>query len=352
MQEEFVTVVAGGANWSAFRRVMVRAAFNEGARSFHIDIAAEPVPSAAFAAFGAGQQISILFTGDLVLAGYVDRYQPKIGEHNQAEIAVSGRSKSQDLIDSSGKHKTGRFDNKTIVEIMKEVNTTSAEITTDQELEKIPFYQLVQGETIFRLGEKLARSQGLTLTGDPDGKLRVTKAGSQRNGPIIEGQNMKIGEADHNWSGRHSKIIVRGQRPFGHGEEALEIEAIATDSAVKRERPVIVIADDDTDKKRAKKRANTRRDREAGNSLKANVTLEAFHDDGGKLWTPGALTFLESPFLAIQQDMLIESATYTQDRDSGSLCVLGLVDPRAYGGKGGKGGSAGDGWDTSAGGEE
>jgi prophage tail gpP-like protein len=113
---------------------------------------------------------------------------------------------------------------------------------------------------------------------------------------------------------------------------------------------VIVIHDGDTDKKRAKKRAGTRRDREAGNSLKANVTVQGFRDDGGTLWEPGALVFLESPFARRASGYGDRTVTFSQDRKDGSLSVLSLVDPRALGGKGGKGGKAGGAWASDAGG--
>lgn len=348
MGPEVVTVAAGGRVWTAFRRVMVRAAINEAARSFQLEIAAEPSASATAWVFKAGTQIDILFNGDLVFRGFVDRYKPSIREHSHAEISVSGRSKGQDAIDSSAIHKTGRFKNKTPLEILQELDKFKIGYTTDQKLEKVPHYQITPGETVFRVGEKLLRAQGLQQSGQPDGSIKITKASDRRHaGALIEGKNIKSAEADHNWSNRHSEVVVRGQRPYGHGPDALEIEATARDNAVDRYRPVVVIQSSDTDKKRAKKRAKNRRDREAGNSLKASVTVQGFRDDSGKLWTPGDLVFLQSDFLAVAQDMLIENATFSQDRSGGSETVLALVDPRAYDGKGKKGGKSNKAWETS-----
>lgn len=347
MGPEFVTIRAGGAAWSAFERVMVEASFKNAAREFHIDIAAEPGPMPTAGTFAAGTEIEIYFNGDLALRGYVDRYKPSISEHETAKIAVSGRSKSQDLIDSSAVHKTGRFEKKTPAEIGQELDKAGVGVKTDRQLDKVPHYQLTPGETVFRAIEKLCRAQGMTITCPPDGSMLITDASQAKRhaGGLIESRNIKTADADHNFAGRHSKVIVRGQRPFGHGDESLAIEAVATDDAMKRQRPVIVFQDDDTEKGgRAKKRAKRRRDAEAGNSLRANVTVQGFRDDGGKLWTPGYLVFVDSPFLAISQDMLVEKATFSQSRGQGSETVLQLVDPRAYNGKGGKGGKAGKAW--------
>jgi prophage tail gpP-like protein len=352
LNDEVVTVIAGGAQWTAWRRVMVRASFKDAARSFQIIAAAEPGGAATAWTFKAGTQVDILFNGSLACRGYVDRYQPKIGEHNKAEITISGRSKSQDFIDSSAVHETGQFKDKTPQEIGAALDKFGVGITTDEQLDKVPVYRITPGETAFRCIEKLCREQGVFSVGQADGSIKITKGGKKKHaGAIIEGVNMKEGEADHNWAGRHSDITVRGQKPYGHGEDALQIEGIARDAEVGRYRPVIVVHDGDTDKNRAKKRAATRRDREAGNSLKANVTVQGCHDDGGELWEPGALIFTESPFLDVSQDMAIETMVLSQDRKDGSLSVLSLVDPRALGGKGGKGGSAGDAWGSDAGSE-
>lgn len=349
MGPEFVTLLAGGMQWSGFEKVMVRAAFTESARTFNVTIAAEPVPSVAAWAFKAGTAVDILFNGALACRGYVDRYQPRLGEHSQAQIMVSGRSKGQDMIDSSAEHSTGRFKQKTPAEIGQELDKFGIGISTDEALDKVD-YQLTPGETVFRCLEKLCRSQGVFMPAQPDGSVLITRAKGSHAGALIEGANLKAGEADHNWSGRHSKVIVRGQRPYGSGPDALQIEAIAQDAEVGRNRPVIVVQDDDTDKKRADKRAKHRRDREAGNSLKANITVQGFRDDGGMLWTPGRTVFVDSAFLDIHQAMAIDVATFTQARGHGSETVLQLVDPRALGGQSGKGGTSGAAWATGAGG--
>jgi prophage tail gpP-like protein len=350
LNDEIVTVSAGGGLWSAWERVMVRASFQEAARSFSIEAAAEGGAFTTAASFRAGTDVSIMFNGDLACKGYVDRYQPKIGHHDQAIITISGRSKAQDFIDSSADHDTGQFKDKDPKEIASELDKFGVGIATDEQLKKVPIYRITPGESAFRCLEKLCREQGVFPVGQPDGSIKITKGGKEtHSGAIMEGVNMLIGEADHNWSGRHSDIKVRGQQPYGHGEDALQIEGIARDAEVGRYRPVIIVHDGDTDKDRAKKRASTRRDREAGNSLKANVTVQGFRDDGGKLWTPGALIFLQSTFLDIAQMMAIETVTYSQARKDGSLSVLSLVDPRALGGKGGKGGSANAAWGSGAG---
>lgn len=345
---EVVTITAGDGSYTAFEEVHVHAAFNKAARSFSFEVAAELGASATNAIFTVGTEVSVSANGDLLLKGFVDCREPSFAAI-RAIISVSGRSCSADLIDGSAEHDTGYFENKDPKEIGDEVSSeySNTGFDTDQQLDKLEQYSLTQGESCYRCVEKLARQQGMTLAGTADGRINITKAGSKRQGgSLIEGQNILFGTAHHNGSNRHSKIVVRGQRPFGHGDDNVQIEATEEDGAVKRHRTIIIIQDEDTTKDRAKKRAKNRKDRAAGNALKASIGVQGFHDDSGQLWEPGNLVWTESPFLDIAQDMLIESVDYRQN-DGGSIATLNLTDPRSYGGEGsaGKGNKSGDDWD-------
>lgn len=342
---EVVTIDVDGVPWTAFESITVEAAFNDAARSFSFIAAFEAGKSATNAIFVKGRELSISANGDLLLAGAVNRKQPLL-EPKKAQLTVSGRSLSQDLVDGSAEHDTGDFEDKDPLQIGQEIASKyRPRFESDQQLHKVEQYKLTQGESCFRCIEKLARQQGMTLAGTPEGNINITKAdGAKRHaGGLIEGQTILKGGADHNDANQHSEITMRGQRPFGHGAEAIEIEKIARESGVKRHRPLIVIQDNDTTPERTKKRVTNLRDRKAGDALKASVVVQSFRDQSGQVWTPGWLVWMESPTLDIAQDMLIERATYQQD-DGGSITTLSLVDPRSYGGKGGKGNQSGSEW--------
>ncbi|HEY5306089.1 MAG TPA: hypothetical protein VIJ52_05400 [Pseudolabrys sp.] len=350
MSEEIVTISADGQRWTGFTDVHVHASFSHAARSFGFKIAAEFGVADTLWRFAAGTPIEIFLSNDLVCRGYVDRYQSEAVGHKKADISISGRSRAQDFIDSAAIHDTGEFLNKTPLEIAQALDKFGVGITSDQTLDKVPVYRITPGETAFNAVEKLARSAGVWLSGQADGSISITVAGQGRNSPVIEGKNMLAGKVDHNWANRHSHVIVRGQRVSGSGPQAMEISAESHDSNLQRFRPTSIVHDGDTDKDRVKVRADHRRDSEAGNSLKAHVSVQGFHDEGGKLWSPGNLVFLESPALGVAQDMAISSIEFEQSRTRGSLSQLSLVDPRALGAKSGrKGGKQEKSWASTAG---
>lgn len=333
--------------YTGFESVTVHAAVNKAARTFQAVLAAELGASATNAIFSTDSNVSITTNGEVLFTGIIDQKEAEI-EPESASITISGRSLSADLIDSSAMHETGYFENQDPLQIAQAISQgIGAQWQSDQPLDKLDQYKLQWGETCYRCVEKMIRDQGLTITGTKDGNALITKAGTKRqSGMLIEGENIKRGSAIYNNSNRHSKITVRGQRPVGHGDQNLEIEATEQDSGVQRYRPILIVQDNDTTQQRAQKRAKNRKDRAAGNARKATILVQGFHDDSGQLWEPGNLVFTDSPFLDLAQDMLIESVEYRQD-DKGSVCTLSLVDPRAYGGEGsaGSGNKSGGEWD-------
>lgn len=341
---EFVTIETGGKVWSAFERVQVRAALNEAARTFSLEVAFEPGPAATAAVFKAGNPVTISSNGDRLVVGYVDRYRPVISA-TRAQASISGRSKAADAIDGAAIHKTGRFENKSLLDIAQELDKAKVGFESVAQLDKIAKAQLRPGETVFGFLERYARQQNVTLTGTAEGKINFYDAKNPKRhaGALQQGANLVQLEVDHDWSKRHSHYVVRGQKAVGTAVEQLEIEAVARDNAVERWRPIVIVEQKDTDDDRAKKRSKHHRDRSAGRSLSASATVQGFRDDAGQLWEPGRLIYVESAAGDIAADMLIETVDFTQDA-SGSLAVLSLVDPRAYNGKKGRGGKSGQEW--------
>lgn len=347
MGAEVITVEVGGTRYTAWKKAEIRASAKEAARSFTLLIAAEAGPTATAWIFAAGKAVKIYANGDLLVTGYVDRYHPSL-QANRAEITISGRSKSGDLVDSSADHKKGKFKKKKPSEIANTLAKPHDVKVEGHDDEEAIDHNVSPGKSVFREIELLVRQQGFTLMGTADGGVKVqnAKGAKKHAGGLVEGRNILEGSADHNWSNRHSSYTVVGQRGTGHGIDSLEIEQVVKDAGVTRNRPIVIVQQNDTTKDRAKKTAKNRRDKSAGESLKATIKTQGFRDEAGKIWTAGQLVWTESPFLQVTQDMYIESVDFLQD-ENGSITTLSLCDPRAHGGKGGKGSKSSENWKQS-----
>ena len=341
MGEEIVTVHAGGRIFPAWKSVRVTAGADQAARSFRLVAAAETGAAALFWTFAPGRQVEISANGDLLLAGYVDAIAPAL---KASEVTITGRSRSCDLVDCAALDETGWFEGRTPEEIGQALDAFGVGISSAAPLRAVD-YQLTPGETVHAAVEKLCRDQGVTPCGQADGSMRLLGPPAEKHaGGLFEGGNLLDLRARHDFSRRYSETIARGQRPIGHGAANLELQMTARDSALARYRPTLLIVDDDTDAGRLKTRAEQRRDRAAGQALKALASVQGFRDHAGRLFEPGWLIWTESAFCRIAQNMMIERVTYLQDDRSGSIANIDLVDPRAYGGKPGRGSRSGREW--------
>lgn len=349
MQSANVRVSVGGPFYTQWERIHVRASIKEAAREFNGCVAAE-LGSATATIFKLFTPVVIYEGDDLLFTGYVDERAPSVRANPaKAGIEVGGRSKAQDAIDCSCVHETGSFENMTLLEIAKALDKFGIGFTSDTQLDPIPYYQIQPGASLYREIERLCRDQGVTLAGQPDGSVKLTKAGAnppRQAQPLTEAV-MEHGSAHFRAQNRHSIIYVRGQSPTGNGADNLQIEATATDSTVPRYRPTVILPDGATDKTRAATRAANYRDQAAGEGIRARIATGGWRDSTGALWLPGNKVWTESDFLGLAQDMLIETVEYEKD-DHGSMTYLDLVDPRAHGGKSGKGSQSDGQWNMDS----
>lgn len=351
---EDVVITVGGEPWPDWETVTWTAAINEAARSLTFDVAvSDENMQRIHAVFKGRTEIVGRSNGDLFFTGKLDSKVP--GQTStRRSFKVSARGTGAALVDNSAVHKTGRFRKKTPVEIGKEIDETGIQFRTDPGLSLvIPRFQLTPGETGFNALERLTRDRRLTLRGEADGAVTFTKGptGERHKGGLIEGLTLGDASATHNFAKRHAKYKVLGQSPDGDGADSTEIEGEVDDEGVEGPRTRILVADKDLQKGEAKEYARHLRDRAASEALRAQSTQPGWRDEAGTLWTPGHLVWIESPWLDLAQEMLIERISATQTKSSGegggSKASLSFVDPRGYGGKKGKGSKSGSSWSQS-----
>lgn len=352
MTIEVVTVKAAGQSFDAWEAVNLRASAGEAARSFRVTAAAIGGLAILAKLFPVGTPVDVLAGDDLVCRGYVDSRRAALSK-DRGEVQISGRSKSQDVIDCSAEHATGRLENVTLLEAANTLaEPLGVRFHSAETLGRLPLIQITPGETLFGLLSRYVNDEGLTMAGRADGGIDFWRASKPKKhaGGLVEGQNLLSGDSTFSTRKRHSKHRVRGQRALGMGADDLGVEATAKDDTIRRHRPLITVMQDDIDHGRALKRARRNRDRAAGRGLTATVHVPSWRDEDGTLWSPGWLVWTESPFLGLCQDMLIEHVDYQQSgaESSGTKATLHLVDPRAYGGKKGKGAKSSEAWDMDS----
>lgn len=296
--------------------------------------------------------------GDLLCTGYADEYEAEIGKSAHREVGISGRSKAGDAIDCPPtKHKTGLVENKDLLGVAKELDEFGVGFTTDQQLDKIPMVQHVPGQSMFKTLEREARREALLLMGQPDGKVKITRAGSNRHaGALIERQppveSLKLRLAIKN---KRSHIHVRGQKSLGTDKESLRQEEVEQDDSVERYRPEVLFNEGSDTSKELKRRAKWRKLRRSGSGISIAACVASWRDEAGQIWEPGRLLAVVMASEKIDQDLAISTVTFNQTvgegEGAGTWADLTLVDPRTLGGQSGGSGSgsgAGNGGGTAS----
>jgi prophage tail gpP-like protein len=284
-----------------------------------------------------GTPVTILANGTLMVDGYVNRYQPSFDAKSH-RINVSGRSAAQDFVDCAAidPNKKSHWKDKKPDEIAQQLDQFGVGVTAEIPLKPIKYFQLDQGETAHAAVERALRDQKATMMGAERGiKITNAKAAKRHSGGLIEGFNILRANATLSDDRQHSETAVKGQRREGTEDADLKIHEKAQNSQVKRYRPKLLVSETDTDKGRARERAEHESNRAAGFGISATITVQGWRDDGGQVFQPNYLIFVQSPTLKIFGDMLIEAVTWKQDDKNGSTADIHIVNAKAYEGKGG-----------------
>lgn len=191
---------------------------------------------------------------------------------------------------------------------------------------------------------KLARQREVLPISYGDGRLVFTRTGAKgtSGGAIEKGGNVEAGEAQFTNVERHSLYVVKGQ---GSALPAAELSAEqreeylktyvspagrATDSAVTRYRPLVILAEAKGDPGSFEARARWEATVRAGQSRKLSYTVDGWGPASGGLWQINTLVPVKDDLLGVTGRYLIEGVTYTKSEQSGTTAQVALVHPDAY----------------------
>lgn len=296
-----VTLIVNGGEMSGWTEVEVTRGIELMPSSFNIALT-ERYPGGAQLAVQPGDKCQVKIGGDVVITGYVDRFMPRIDSGNHT-VRVIGRSKSCDLVDCAAEWPGGQISGSTALGIAQKLAkpygiTVSGKVDTGA---PIPQFNLTLGESPFAIIERVARYRGLLFYDQPDGSCVLDQAGSGKHSSgVIEGQNLEAGEAAYCMDERFSdyrSFLQSVDTLTDTGDGGNQIFH-ATDPGVPRHRQRDIIAEAgggglDV----AKQRAIWEAARRAGRSNQLNLTVDAWRDAGGNLWTPNWQIPVKSPTL-------------------------------------------------------
>jgi len=296
-----------------------------------------------------GDACTVLYSGLPVVTGYVDAYNPRYDAENH-EVTIQGRSKTADMVDSAAEPDVpnGELRKSKLKQAASRLTRPYGVTMKDQAPDAKRVFETMRvepGETAHRFLERYARQDGVALTDDTDGALRLLQV--QNGGPdahLIEGVNILEASATLRADQRHSKYEGKGQRTGTDekfGKRAAQVGADVADEAVKRYRPFVLLNETAADKEDARRRTGWEAAARAGESVRCEIKVIDWMSAPGRLWMPGMRAMVVSPMLAIERVLAVESVKHEQSDDQGTITSLSLTPVEALNPKAGGGGAGG-----------
>jgi prophage tail gpP-like protein len=336
-----LTLTIGNQVLTGWQRVSVSRPLAAIPSSFDLEVT-EKYPNAPDIDVQPGQPCTVKIGGDLVLTGYVDRYTAQINAGNHM-IRISGRSKSEDLVDCSavfGDINQPGFQqiNGTTLAIVEQlakpygitVKTSAGDGVT------IPQFNILLGETPWEIIDRITRYSQMIVYDLPDGSIMLAKVGtdSMASGFSL-GANVEEGDVSFSMDGRFSEYEGHLTSVLTFGTEAgvntPDVGKIVRDEGVPRFRKRYVISEQfvngrDIVYDRAVWEMNKRK----GQSYQFNVKCDSWRDSAGKLWEVNKLAPIQAEALKLRNaNYIIAAVTYTRD-ESGQHGQLTLMPPEAF----------------------
>jgi prophage tail gpP-like protein len=285
-----------------------------------------------------GDACTVSIDADIVITGYVDDFNPGY-DATSHQVRVAGRDKTGDLVDCSAIYKTGHWLGQKLDKIAKDLcGPFGIGVVVETDVgEKFSEFAIQEGETVFECLERAAKMRGVLLTADGKGGLVITRAGTQKAGVSLEkGVNVLRADGQFSHKDRYSSYTIKGQRrgtddDWLTPESITEVSGGATDSGVKRYRPLIVLGEDQGDGGAYQQRVDWERNTRLGKSIRSSITVQGWREkgDAGALWTPNRLIPVKDDWQGLDAELIISGVTYSLD-EQGTTTTLDLTHPSAF----------------------
>lgn len=334
-----ITLEVGGTEYSGWREVTVSKSLDQFCGEFAMTGSAMTGPPSDWP-IKMGYITKVKVNGKLLLWAWVEDFPGDYDAHSH-NLYISGRELTGDLVDCSYIWPQVEWTNAPVRSIVadlckgfdhiKVVWDASASESASKKMTK---FVVNQGDSIHSTILTLGRMWGFMAVSYGDGKLVLTRAGTQRAADSIElGVNAKRGRSRQSNRDRYSKYIIKGQHegedtvPIG---EATHPTAIAFDGGIYRPRPLLVTADTATTRDMCERRADWEARVRAGASREAQYDVQGWVQSSGEPWTLNQLVRVKDDFLAIDDDWLIGGTNFGIRDGEGEITQITVCPPEKY----------------------
>lgn len=330
-----VTLVVNGTRYNAWKSLRVTRSIESLAGSFALEVSdrlgdEEPWP------IGEGDACRVELDGEVVIDGYINDDDAS-GSATSTSLSYSGRDRAAELVDCSAVLEHWTYRNVNVLEFAKKLAAPFGISVSQQPglvLPQVPKLVVSPGDTAYEAIRKAAGDDGVLIVSDGAGGIRITRAAAARAAALIEGVNINSYALRTSGGERFYRYIVSTQAAATDeaSGDLTRIRAEAIDQGVKRKNRVLLIR---PEKGYTLAAARARADWEAriraARAQSPSITVVGWRQpNNGLLWAPNALTYVKSPSMKIDGDLLITQVDYGIDEQGGTITQLKLVRPDAF----------------------
>jgi prophage tail gpP-like protein len=286
-----------------------------------------------------GDACELLVDGETIITGYVDETGPEF-DADTHEVKVVGRDKTGDMVDCAayvplktpGWFAAGTSPLQIATQIAQPFGIS---VRQDVDSGTVGQFALQTEETAFAAIDRMAKDVGVLPVSDGLGGVLLTRGGTGGSfSPLEEGVNMLAAKGSVNWRDRFSHYFALSDGSGFVANAPVGTEATATDPAVKRWRPKVVVASSameageqqaDHLSTRAKWEATVH----AARAYRHKIVVQGWRDDQNALFQPNSVGRVTSVKLGCDETLLLVSVRWTLD-DKGSRTELEVTKPDAF----------------------
>lgn len=303
----------------------------------YFDLGVNVQTSTDLSSLAPGKPFTLSIDGQTVITGYTDGRRRQMGADSM-KITIAGRDKTADLIDCAAIYKGGQWKKRTLEQIARDLCQPYGvavrwELTDAESAAPFSSFTLDHSETVYEALGRAARARGVLITSNAAGDLVFTRADESHSDRLVLGENLLSVDFDEDYRDRFSEYTVKGHgRSNGKVGDTVDARTIAsqkgtaTDSAITRYRPMIILADSKIDAQSATARALREQRRRLAKSVTFEAQLDGWTRSNGQIWMPNILAEIDASKFAIQTGpLLVSKVVLTLDDREGVKTTLTLA---------------------------
>ncbi|MDJ8697560.1 contractile injection system protein, VgrG/Pvc8 family [Salmonella enterica] len=303
----------------------------------YFDLGVNVQTSTDLSSLAPGKPFTLSIDGQTVITGYTDGRRRQMGADSM-KITIAGRDKTADLIDCAAIYKGGQWKKRTLEQIARDLCQPYGvavrwELTDAESAAPFTSFTLDHSETVYEALGRAARARGVLITSNAVGDLVFTRADESHSDRLVLGENLLSVDFDEDYRDRFSEYTVKGHgRSNGKVGDTVDARTIAsqkgtaTDSAITRYRPMIILADSKIDAQSATARALREQRRRLAKSVTFEAQLDGWTRSNGQIWMPNILAEIDASKFAIQTGpLLVSKVVLTLDDREGVKTTLTLA---------------------------